>query len=441
MATSRKKFKLPVLSDTVRVLAGLSVFFIIGIAFVWVGAANAHAMTALLWALACYVLGALIGFLFGIPRVLQGNPVPPVTAGSSTTATAASTPAQALMDGYDLRINTNLEQISDWLTKIIVGLGLVELRTMPARLKSAAHYVAGGLDSSMDFFAGGLIVYFTILGFMGAYLITRLYITGAFSRADRDAMKIKQDEQRVKNINVPAIGNNNTSLQPGKALSEEDEKAAKNVASKPLTTLATPVERSIWAKAQLTLGNYKEAASAYGNVINQLSGDPSSRFAYATALYYTGAKEASFEQLLEAQKRLLPTSDKTLRMNIYRSITFQALYLSPPKSFDEAIRFGEEYVNDPNTPVDPAILVNLAAGYGQKMKWLTEHNSDDPTALQQTRTRALEIVKQAANQGEGWKRRLQELMDKDFSGKDPAEDDLEVFIDDADFRKAVGLPV
>jgi hypothetical protein len=47
--------------------------------------------------------GLLLGFLFGLPKTLERS-----GKGRLTT-------------------NTNLDQISDWLTKILVGLGLVQL--------------------------------------------------------------------------------------------------------------------------------------------------------------------------------------------------------------------------------------------------------------------------------------------------------------------------
>src|SRR5438552_685547 len=72
-----------------------------------------------MWALACFAVGVVTGFLFGIPRVLQGT-----DSGAEATA---HTP-------YQQRVNTNLEQISDWLTKIIVGLGLVQLTKVPGYL-------------------------------------------------------------------------------------------------------------------------------------------------------------------------------------------------------------------------------------------------------------------------------------------------------------------
>ena len=62
-----------------------------------------HQSLAILWAMMCLATGALVGFLFGVPKVNM--------EGAKPTA---------------LRPNTNIEVVSDWLTKIIVGVGLVE---------------------------------------------------------------------------------------------------------------------------------------------------------------------------------------------------------------------------------------------------------------------------------------------------------------------------
>jgi hypothetical protein len=130
------------------------------------------------WALAYFAAGFFGGFLFGIPRVLQDNaPVP--------EATNASTDQP-----YAQRVNTNLEQISDWLTKIIVGLGLVELRAVPDHLYKAAVWMGQSLglkpnDDTIASFSCAFIIYFTIVGFLAGYLITRLFLAGAFWRADR----------------------------------------------------------------------------------------------------------------------------------------------------------------------------------------------------------------------------------------------------------------
>jgi hypothetical protein len=81
-------------------------------------------------------------------------------------------------------VNTNLEEISDWLTKIIVGVSLVEIKTAQAKLQDAAGFIAQTLGgSSQTSFAYGLMMYFAIAGFLGSYLLTRLFLQRAFREA------------------------------------------------------------------------------------------------------------------------------------------------------------------------------------------------------------------------------------------------------------------
>lgn len=136
---------------------------------------------ALLWALAALASGGLIGFLFGIPRVLQDSGAGAVVqAANDPTKPAPAVPA------YRMQVNTNLEQISDWLTKIIVGIGLIELRNVPGYLDRLSLFMAGGLGNPTQskVMAIALVLYFAILGFLGGYVMTRIYLAQAFSRAD-----------------------------------------------------------------------------------------------------------------------------------------------------------------------------------------------------------------------------------------------------------------
>ena len=92
---------------------------------------------------------------------------------------------------YQQRVNTNLEQISDWLTKIIVGWVLFSFGAVPDYLYKASVWMAQSfsVDQSKNAadaasFACAFIVFFTIVGFVGGYLLTRLFLAGAFWRAD-----------------------------------------------------------------------------------------------------------------------------------------------------------------------------------------------------------------------------------------------------------------
>ncbi len=128
-------------------------------------------------ALACYTAGALAGFLFGVPRVLQkpsrlGGDVPPEVGRPDTRPT------------YELLINTNLDDVSDWLTKIVVGVGLVQLREIPHMIYHYSALIAGKKSEQLAPLVSAVIVYFAILGFMTGYFTTRMFFERAFRIAD-----------------------------------------------------------------------------------------------------------------------------------------------------------------------------------------------------------------------------------------------------------------
>lgn len=155
----------------------------------------ASRFTSLLLALACILLGGFVGFLFGIPRVLQATNEPPAPATNPSTPPA--TPAD-----YRQQVNTNLEQISDWLTKIIVGLGLVNLYKIPDLLRDTSELIARGMATSKNIamatiFANSLILYFPVLGFLIGYLITRIFLSGVFRKADTGELGLVIGGQEV----------------------------------------------------------------------------------------------------------------------------------------------------------------------------------------------------------------------------------------------------
>lgn len=135
-----------------------------------------------------------------------------------------------------LTVNTNLEQISDWLTKIIVGVSLVESQTLLNKMRNAATFMsksimkvdqelgrvvsashptvaasvqaatdsasaaAGSVSAaavsassvaaitqsleslSAESFAYAIMLYFLVTGLLGSYLLTRLFLQTAFDK-------------------------------------------------------------------------------------------------------------------------------------------------------------------------------------------------------------------------------------------------------------------
>jgi uncharacterized membrane protein len=119
--------------------------------------------TAYMWMMMCLAFGGLLGFLFAVPRA---NPDAP--------------------GRYLLLPNRNIEQISDWLTKILVGLGLVNLREIGAFLAERSVKLASSLQVDADF-ALAMILYFAIAGFLEGYLLTRIFLQWLFVDEVRSA--------------------------------------------------------------------------------------------------------------------------------------------------------------------------------------------------------------------------------------------------------------
>jgi hypothetical protein len=111
---------------------------------------------------AAFIAGALAGFIFGLPRTL------------------AQTDSKAL-----LATNSNLDQISDWLTKILIGLGLVQLGAIADGVDGLAESIAPGLGGGpgAKTFAAGLLIYSAADGFLVGYLWTRIVISFRLKQA------------------------------------------------------------------------------------------------------------------------------------------------------------------------------------------------------------------------------------------------------------------
>lgn len=142
------------------------------------GSWSIFSLSALIAACA-FALGALLGFLFGIPQYFAGSG--DAHAGSQAT----------------YQPNTNLTQVSDWLTKIIIGVGLVEFGQLAdtlGRLGDSLEPSFGG-DSAGKAFGIALVVGFFVIGFLVGYLYTRLRLQWAFASADRGAF-----ERAVKKV-------------------------------------------------------------------------------------------------------------------------------------------------------------------------------------------------------------------------------------------------
>lgn len=179
-----------------------------GMGFVAAGVPNRPA--GIVWSLACASIGWLAGFVFSLSRTVQ---------------------SEARNQSYAQLVNTNLEQISDWLTKILVGLGLTQLNEIPKTLQSAASQVAEAIGGPQQkAFALGLIIYFSVVGFLASYLMTRLYINIWLRQAESPARVLQPPETLVALGPSDEIAAEEISEQPRFARQKGPGKTPKNSA-------------------------------------------------------------------------------------------------------------------------------------------------------------------------------------------------------------------
>ncbi len=207
-------------------MAGLALAVVIGLI---VCALHGGTVTVSVAALGASLgLGGVLGFLFGIPTpgsskpsvninqvntagVVEGgqggdansgqagaqNPNPDPQAQNRAAAAGDGKPelappqpstSAAAPSGHV----SNLEQVADWVTKLLLGGGLTQMQRIPPKIWQWSHVVAVGILRSSggsteqlivaeQAFACGLMVYGFILGFFAGFLITKLQLGKAIA--------------------------------------------------------------------------------------------------------------------------------------------------------------------------------------------------------------------------------------------------------------------
>jgi hypothetical protein len=122
--------------------------------------------TGMLTAIAAFLSGCVVGFLFGIPRVVSSGQL------RHDKATQAYVPS------------TNIAEVSDWLTKLLLGAGLVQLTRLGEPIGHLIVSVAAGLtpagaqpfpSSAANVKAGAILFGYVAIGLLNAYVVTTVW--------------------------------------------------------------------------------------------------------------------------------------------------------------------------------------------------------------------------------------------------------------------------
>lgn len=207
---------------------------------------------------ACIVLGSLAGFLFGIPRTHQEEETQLQRTGETQTR---------------YRANTNLEQISDWLTKILVGVGLTQLTKIPGKLWALAERLAPGLGgfSSSAGFTLSLMGFFSVTGFLVGYLWTRIYFRRVLMSAESDPISRQEVNAKLARVESESTASSSALSLAASALAMEDSNPQKKVALKDaLRALSQHKEYFYQRTVAILLGRLYRVLGDYDGAIAHL---------------------------------------------------------------------------------------------------------------------------------------------------------------------------
>jgi len=144
-----------------------------------------------------FISGALLGFIFGIPRILPQESRIVISSKPGDAVGKKESHSPVSTDPYDTQSeknsirgelygeNSNVDQISDWLTKILVGAGLTQLTHIPEALHQYSEDVKPALGgfSSSGIFGTAILIFFLIDGFLIGYLWTRRSAAAELTKA------------------------------------------------------------------------------------------------------------------------------------------------------------------------------------------------------------------------------------------------------------------
>jgi hypothetical protein len=429
--TAAEEIILHDLGYTVLWLAAVTTIAVIAV-FIFAVALPPLAAAALvgvsgLTALAAGAVGGMLGFLFGIPRTLAGDNGSVPGPGSASAAPPV------------MRANTNLEQVSDWLTKILLGATLVQVDAIATGVSNIANGLEqqiakiGGLASLSGIGAILilLIVLFFAAGFLTLYLQTRTFLALMFVRAahvmdDPKLMSAELDQLKevAKQISIQGP------TTPVPAAARELATRALGIAPADPTDVEALKQRGL---AQVVLGQVGAGADTLKNA-SRLSGE-------ADIVRLTSRLLAATDRPGEAKDllRAMQTSPPTGAMDeaaVDSELTkmFVALYDHPPAGFTEALRVASILRDQPViqqlTARQGRAQLYTAAAWGQKYAY--SQNTVEAPALAEMRNAALQACRKALALDPTARSILRNMLEG--KGQD---DDLVSFKSDPEFQTLI----
>jgi hypothetical protein len=128
------------------------------------------------------------------------------------TGTLFGMPKRNIKNGTenDYALNNSLVEISDWLTKIIVGLGLVNLKEIPSYFLNLGEYVSASTKYKgelLNIYTISTVIYFGFLGLYIGYNYMRLVLSNKYKKADDRLIRKALEEEKAKALKLKEESN------------------------------------------------------------------------------------------------------------------------------------------------------------------------------------------------------------------------------------------
>ena len=193
-----------------------------------IGAIGFFAATILIGA-GIAVAGGLLGFIFGMPKSFLSEAAEQnrkdtsssLTEGAPESAKATQSRPSASVDEMAPKrqsemswANNNLVEVSDWLTKIVVGVGLVQLTEIVKWVRDTGEMIGHGvglespLESLRMSFGVTIILVNFGLGFLVTYIYARTFLTILFASVfkqineglERTVSEISESTEEIRSV-------------------------------------------------------------------------------------------------------------------------------------------------------------------------------------------------------------------------------------------------
>jgi len=164
------------------------------------------ACVALVAATGAFAVGGFMGLLFGTPRISGGSAAGNGASPPSGAGAARQTAPQAVQQ------NTSLERVVDWVTTLIVGLGLVNLKEALEYAKRVSVWLTGAIVSpggpapvANGSAGAAILVSYAIAGFFLVFLWARRYMPREMRAAEIDEIQNQLELTRAAATKIGEI--------------------------------------------------------------------------------------------------------------------------------------------------------------------------------------------------------------------------------------------